>query len=270
MALKIKVGKKEDEQDELPTDEVDDIETPIEADDSDELLNAKLEAAELRGKLSVLQKAAPDPRNNHEQTKLTVFQDANTLSDEDFQKKYNMQKYMATAAVLEQENRRTKSETQQELAEARASSELSARYGTEYFRFKDQIEDTLGDLAPEVRQDPKRLAKHLERTFKALSSEAPKPKPKVVNANDRRQVVSDFDKPTGERGARKAAEDDAAPDEIEEQYRPLAKAVGLSSESERVKYKAMVDAGEFVPMDLGGGIRFADPAKGFERVEASK
>lgn len=269
MALTLKLGKKEEEVDELAADP-NEIDEPIAPTDSEELLNAKLEAAELRGKLSVLQKVQPAQRNNYEQTKITVFQDANTLSDDDFQRKYNMAKHMATASVLEQENRMTKQETKQELAEARASSELSARYGTEYFKFKDQIEDTLNDLSSEVRQDPKRLAKHMERVYKSIATERPLTKAKPISSEDiRRKITPDFEKPTPEAQARKAAED-AASDEIEDQYRPLARAVGLSSESERVKYKAMVDGGEFVPMELGGGVTFSDPAKGFERAAAVK
>lgn len=273
MALKVKVKSKseEEEVDELENEEGEEVDgADVVEDDDDEATRLKIENAEMRGKLSVLQKAQGNPHSNHEQVKLQVFQDANNLSDEDFHKKYNMQKHMATASVLERENAMTKAETKQELAEARASSELSAKYGPEYFRHKEQIEETLADLSPEVRQDPKRLAKHMERVFKAVSTERPNAKPKSVkDGEDRRKVVKDFEKPTPDADARKGDEEEDK-DEIEEQFRPLAKAVGIQTESERLHYKDLIDKGEFVPMELGGGVRFADPAKGFERVEAKK
>lgn len=269
MALTVKVGKKSEEVDDLPIDE----DASVDGGDvveEDEVTRLKIENAEQRGRLSILQKTQSDPRINHEQTKISVFQDANNMDDEAFFNKYRMQKHMATAAVLEQEQRMTKAETRQELAEARASSELSARYGTDYFKYKDQVEETLNDLSPEVRQDPKRLAKHLERTYKALAVDRPTPKPKSVSGDEsRRRITSDFEKPIPESDPRKN-EDLKPKDEIEEQFRPLAKAIGLTSESERVKYKSIVDSGEFVPMDLGGGVSFSDPAKGFERAEKPK
>lgn len=269
--LKVKLGKKsEDEMDELPDEETDEVEGGDVVEEDDELTRLKIENAEQRGRLSVLQKATSAPANNHDQVKLTVFQDANNLSDEDFQTKYKMAKHMATASVLERENAMTKAETRQELAEARASSELSARYGTDYFKYKDQVEDTLADLSSEVRQDPKRLAKHMERVFKAVSGERGAAKPKSVAGDEsRRKVVKDFEPPINDAAGKKPANDEHQ-DEIEEQYRPLAKAIGLSSESERLKFKTICDNGEFVPMELGGGVVFADPAKGFEKVVAAK
>lgn len=271
MALKVKVAKKADEVDELQDEESEEVEgADVVEEEDNEAERLKIENAEMRGKLSVLQ-GSKTTQNNHEQIKLQVFQDANSLSDEDFQTKYKMAKHMATASVLEQENRMSKAETKQELAEARASSELSAKYGPDYFKYKEQVEETLADLSPEVRQDPKRLAKHMERTFKALSTERTPAKPKSVAGDEsRRKIVKDFERPTPEADAREHKEEDQN-DEVEEQFRPLAKAIGITSESERLKYKEIVDKGEFVPMELGGGVVFADPNKGFEkRVEAKK
>lgn len=270
MALTVKVGKKAGELDELPEDETIEVEGADVVDNQDELLNAKLEAAELRGQLKVLKGDQPNGQNSHAQIKQAVFNDANSLSDEDFQTKYRMAKHMATASVLEREGAMTKSEMKQELAEARAASELSGRYGSEYYKHKDKIEETLADLSPEVRQDSKRLAVHMERVYKSLAIDRPKPKTAAEKEEVRRRMTPDFEKPTIEAGNGKDKDENADKDEIEEAYRPLAKAVGLSSETERRKYKAMIDGGEFVPMELGGGVTFSDPVKGFERVAAGK
>lgn len=270
MALTVKVGKKAGELDELPEDETTEVAGADVVENQDELLNAKLEAAELRGQLKVLKGAQPNGQNSHDQIKQAVFNDANTLSDDDFQTKYRMAKHMATASVLEREGALTKSEMKQEIAEARAAAELSSRHGSEYYKHKDQIEETLADLSPEVRQDPKRLAAHMERIYKSLAVDRPKPKTAAEKEEVRRRMTPDFEKPTIDAGAGKDKDGGADKDEIAENDRPLARAVGLSSETERRKYKAMIDGGEFVPMDLGGGVMFSDPLKGFERVTTAK
>lgn len=268
--LTVKVGKKAGELDELPEDETTEVEGADVVENQDELLNAKLEAAELRGQLKAMKGGQPTGQNSHDQIKQAVFNDANTLSDDDFQTKYRMAKHMATASVLEREGAMTKSEMKQELAEAKAASELSGRYGSEYYKYKDKIEETLTDLSPEVRQDSKRLAAHMDRIYKSFAIDRPKPKTAAEKEETRRRMTPDFEKPTIEAGNGKDKQEGGDKDEIEENDRPLARAVGLSSETERRKYKAMIDGGEFVPMDLGGGVTFSDPAKGFEHATATK
>lgn len=275
MALTIK-RPKQGETDELPEDEIEDqdqvenedadadADADVDADEDDgkgedEVTRLKIENAEQRGRLSVLQNQAGvpknDPRTVLQQTKAQVFADANNLSDEDFEGKYRMAKHLATASILEQQSNITEQENKRLNAEARAEAELSARYGADFYRFKGRIEESLEDLSDAARQDPKRLAKHMERQLKSYM--VSKPKSRV---EDRKKVVQDFDAP--QPAGKKPEEKLKKSDDIKEEDRSLANAMGLKSESERLKYM-----NPFVEMNMGDGLVFRDPAKGFEKVE---
>jgi len=122
----------------------------------------------------------------------------------------------------------------------------------------------LDDLSPEVRQDPKRLAKHMERQYLALQSEKRISEPEKVDP--RKRITSDFAKPSVGTVPGERAPVEVESDEIPAEYQPLSKAMGLTSEKERKEMMKRISDGEYVPMNLGGGVVFQDPNKGFEKI----
>jgi hypothetical protein len=262
--MEITVKKKEAEADELPAEEKEVEGADVVAKERERLRQLELENAEMRGKLSVSQPNKPSPVDQFQQQKLRVMTDINTLDDETFERTYKMPKHSASMAMFERENEMTRAESKRAIAEAEAKAEMSAKYGSNFYAIKAQIEDSLDDLSPEVRQDPKRLAKHMERQYMALQSERRINEPEKIEP--RKKIVSDFAKPGvgSVPGEKPPVEPET--DEIPAEYQPLSKAMGITSEKERKEMMKRISDGEYVPMNLGGGVVFQDPNKGFEKV----
>jgi hypothetical protein len=92
-----------------------------------------------------------------------------------------------------------------------------------------------------------------------LEKENPTPLKKKQEADPmRRKIVDDFHKPNQDpnKGADKKNSDELAPELAE-----VGKRFGITTESERKKFSS-----PYIPMDLGGGYKFEDPKKGFEKV----
>lgn len=227
----------------------------------------EIENAELRGRADALKEVAvpgkKDSNSANEAWKATVLQDVNGMADDDFRMKYRCEKYQATSAILEHEFKTSSSQQKQQIAELRAENRLSAKYGKDFFELKSEIDEVVAMAAPEVRQDPDRLSKLMERAYLASSKDrkpaAAKPAGQP-NGGDVRRIVSNFEKPTPapSGGSRKEPETDLLP----ENYRKLGGAFNLKSEKER---KELMES-DYVPMNLGGGLVFRDPAKGVEKV----
>ena len=262
--MEVKLKKKEEvevEEDSLPADDTPKINREHEL---------ELELAEKRGELKALKNNAnPTGQMSIEQTKQLVFGDINNLTDEDFQKKYKTSKHAASMTVMDADNRQTKAEAKQLHAEAISTSSLSAKYGTDFYKFKNQILEDVNDLADTAKQDPEKLQRWMERQYLALSKDEGRPIQKK-STDDRRKVVEDFEKPTVEVDGKKEI-DNPANDEIKDVVPPdsdisdqrLAHSMGLHSEKERKQYadKNLI----YVDMELGDGYHFGDPKRGFER-----
>lgn len=272
MALKIKLPKEDviEEQDELPgeIENQEEEEVVVKDTHAEEALRLKLENAELRGKLSVTQKVErpADALTLHEQAKAKVFSDINMYTDDQFEQIYKMPKSQASITMLDRENALTKAETKRLHAESEAKSEMGAKYGTEFYKYKAEIEEAVEDLSEEARKDPKRVARFMETKFLSLQrEEKPAPRPGSVKGDEgRRKVVNDFDKPNPQQDETLAKKQEKL-DVIAEGDRALAKSMGITSEKERLSYMT-----DFVPMKLGGGIWLKDPNKGFEKIEPTK
>lgn len=264
MALTFK--KKEEEIDELPPEEGTD---PVK-ESEDEKHRLELENAELRGRMAERDKfEKKEPTvDTHEINKQRILADSNNMTDEDFEKIYKMPKHQAVAYTLDQDNRRTKYESKKAIAEAEAKTEMAAKYGADFYRFKNECESALEDLSPEARQDPKKVAAYMERIYRGLSTEKTKsPTGKEVDSS-RKKIVSDFEKPKPD--AEKVKKELTDEDLVEEQHRPLANVLGLRSEKERKEMMELQAKGGYIPMNMGGGKWFKDPSRGFEKVAAEK
>jgi 3,4-dihydroxy-2-butanone 4-phosphate synthase len=267
----MKLLKKEDvidEQQDLPKEDEEDVVVSKQTDREREL---ELELAEQRGENKALKalRAKGDGNSNQpmsiEQTKNLVFTDSNNLSDEDFKKKYNQTKHGAIMTVMDADNRQTKTEAKNLHAEAIAVSELSSRIGSDFYKFKDQILEEATDLSESARQDPAKLKRWMEGRYAALSTTMPTRK---SSTDDRRKVVADFEPPTRKEEAPIKKEavgeiEDEVPAESDISNRVLAKHMGITTKEEQKKYGST----PYVDMDLGGGYRFSDPKRGFEKVE---
>lgn len=222
----------------------------------------EIENAEMRGRLSVIDEQKRTVNTNStEQIKAKVMGDVNGLEDDKFQELYHMTKSQAVAAIYEQENKQSRVEMRRATAEAEANSEMGIKYGSEYYRFKNQIDESIADLSDEARTDPKRLAKHKERMFLSLQKET------AIRSNkddSRKKIVNDFEPPTPPIDKKN---EEIKNEEIPDKYRSLTKVFGLKDEKERKEYMQMIKDGSFVPMDMGGGMVFRHPDRGFEVAE---
>jgi hypothetical protein len=266
--MKIEIPKKDEvinEEDVLPQDEV--IEEPKNREHE-----LEVELARKEGELAGLKKSTPavNPQNSLEQTKQIVFADTNNLSDEDFHKKYNMNKHGAMMTVMDQENKLTKAESRQMQADIAADQALAGRYGQDFYKFQDKIREGVADLSEEVRQDPVRLQKAKERLYLASVSEMKRVGP-AKDDPTRRKIVTEFEKPKPDpikqpKESADAVFSDDVPTGSDTSDSKLARNMGLTSKEEAKNYQK-----EYVPMNLGGGYKFEDPKRGFERdVDADK
>lgn len=260
--MEITLKKKEDENNEDENNELppkdEDIKTPsIE----EEKRRLELENAEMKGRLSALkEQPRPQPTNTHEQTKQRVYADAAGMDDENFQKVYGMSKDQAKLTIVEREAAMSRTESRRAMAEAEAKTEMATKYGTDFYLYKGQVEDAVADLSEEVRSDPSRLSKAVERIYLGLRKDSKAPS----KEDPRKKIVSDFSPPTPSIDAEKKP--DAK--EIPEAYKPLSKVFGIKDETERQELMKTIKEGEYVPMNMGGGIWFKHPDRGFERVES--
>lgn len=246
------------EEDTDATSDLDEI-TDDEEENSDEdsTLNLKLEKARLEGEIKALRGDKSKPADQKRQYIQQVHADL-ALDDEAFQTKYRgYNKAQVVAAVHEE----TSADSNSKISRLEAKNSLSRKYD-DFVEFEDEIDEALADASPAVLQDSARLKKFMERQYVALSKEAektrlPKPKGKASKEEPVKRIVQDFHKPTPKSGKES---DEGGDDEIKEEHRELAKKFGLHSESQRKKYMS-----DFIPMDLGGGVRFEDPKKGFEK-----
>jgi hypothetical protein len=275
MEIKRPVKEEVEEKDELPGGSEED--KAIEIKKTDRERELEIELAEKRGELKALQKnAAPsNPTLTHEQTKQLVFADINNMSDEDFRKKYNQTKHAASMIVMDQDNRLTKAEAKTLHAEAEATGELGAKFGSDFYNFKDQILANIEDLSESARQDPVKLKRWMETQYLAMSKDAGREVQRKDTA--RRKIVQDFEKPIIQEPHKPSEEQndeikDEIPAESDISDRALARHMNLFSEKERKELAK--DNLIYVDMDLTGRdpsatekIRFHDPKKGFERVK---
>lgn len=262
--MKIEIPKKEEvvnEEDVLPQDEVV-VEEPKNREHE-----LELELARKDGLIEGMKKSnpsAPDPKAALEQTKGIVFADTNNLTDEQFRDKYKMTKHGAMMTVMDQENKMTKAESRQMQADIAADQALAGRYGQDFYKFQDKIREGVADLSEEVRQDPVRLQKAKERLYLASVSEMKRVGP-AKDDPTRRKIVTDFVKPTPDpvKQPRESADvnfSDDVPAGSDTSDSKLAKNMGLTSKEDAKNYQK-----EYVPMNLGGGYKFEDPKRGFER-----
>lgn len=267
--MKVKLGDEDvteeviDETTELPNGDGGDQpivdETPN--DNEARIRELEIEKARLEGQNSVLSRApvAPAQADHLKNYKQVVWTDVNALSDEEFETKHKMPKYKATAAISEAEidqNRR-------ELTETRVEARLAAKYGKDYLEVKSEVDEMIKDASPEVRQDPERLAKFAERCLQAAIKS--KPAEVIVTKGapvNRSKITSGFDKPNA--GGQPKAKENLT-DEIDPSYRTIGRAFGLNSEKERKELMA----NDYVPMELGAGVSFRDPDKGFEKAKSA-
>lgn len=253
--MKIKVGEepvvdeKTEEVDELPGNDGGDQpiadETP--KDLSERLRQSELERARLEGEVRARREINSAPtvsKDSGAQVKQQVWADMNSMSDEDFEAKWKTKKYLATAALAEQDS----VQHRQQIAELRAENRLSAKY-RDYFEVKDAINDVVASASPEVRQDPDKLAKLMETAYLAATRDK-KPEPRAAGGSvNRARITNAFETPT------KKTEPEpkkVETDELSEEYRAIGAAFGIESEKERQRLMAS----HVVEMDLGNGSIF--------------
>lgn len=201
------------------------------------------------------------PQQSFQQLKTMVWTDVNTLTDDQFFEKHKMEKFKATAAIAESESAKQR----QELAETRVEARLAAKYGKEFYELKPEIDEMLLDASLEVRQDPVRLEKFLEKSFLASQKNKPVEQERKGGPVNRSRINGGFEKPVPRAGARQV-ESEEEKDLIAPELRGLARSFGITSEKER----ASLASSNYVDMDLGGGWRYSDPSRGFEKVESGK
>lgn len=256
--MAIEFEKKKDEVEELPKEDEKEVVSSID----EEKRRLEIENAELRG----FKKATEEKKTErssaqtaHEQTKARVGADMVNMDDDKFQEIYKMNKSEARSLMAQKDSDLSREENKRLMAEAEAKVEMATKYGASFYQYKNQVEEAVADLSEDVRSNPARLAKAMERLYLGFQKEGPIQKKESL---DRKKIVSDFEKPTPSIPVEKKESE-----EIPEQYRPLSKVFGIRDEKERKDLMRTIANGEFVPMDMGGGYWYKDPAKGFEKVE---
>jgi len=109
-------------------------------------------------------------------TKSRVMSDVGQMDDERFQEVYKMSKAEARIQVQEQDSYRAQVKSNERTARIEAESRLAMKYGQDFGEVAGDVRKFVAELSPEVRQDPDRLERALEREFKLIRSEKPKPK----------------------------------------------------------------------------------------------
>lgn len=222
----------------------------------------EIEKARLEGENNALKKlnapAVGGASSQEEQWKQRVLADVNSMPDEDFKTKYNCEKHQATSAVIAYDQ----SKTDQRVSQLQAENRLMSQYGADFNKFQGDIDAAVADASPEVRKDPVRLAKVMERALLAARSGAPAPAAPRAPANpggnpvDRKRITN-FDKPNDPSPAPRGTQ--TAADEVPSEFREVGRHFKITSEKER--QDLMKD--DFVEIDFGGGVKFRDPKDGF-------
>jgi hypothetical protein len=263
---------KQDDPKEEITEQLPPEEPEVKEPEKDPVKELELENAKLKGMLEAKTQPVPQPiqtvdseQARYQNTKQTVLNDAQALSVEDFEEKYKMSKAEAKVHFTTYELELERAKNAENMAILRAENQVVKKYGEKYSKYQDKIEATIKDLSPSVRQDPQRLAQHMETILKAQMSEerdetpAPKPAKKEGEPMNRKIIDSGFNKPN-------VVPDDVTPnksksDEIEPELRGLAKQFGITSEKERKKFmEAEIDVA------YGGGKWFTK--NGIETVKS--
>lgn len=231
---------------------------------SDPIQKLSLENAELKGRLSALESiqksspGAPQTIDQQEAWKNQALQDINILDDEEFQTKYKHQKFQVNSAILQYDFNKQTVEQKRQLAELRAENSLMSKY-QDFSEYRSAVQDAVDDSSIEVRQDPARLQKVMERAYLAASRENPVSPKRKEDSMERRMIQSQFEKPRPKNdGIPSKVETDKIPPE----FSPICKAFGLTSEKERQELMKSDD----VETHYGDGIVFRDREKGFEKV----
>jgi len=275
MKVKIKKDQEEDlDKDLNATDEEEDLITN--QDDQEEDNSPKkserdleLENAKLQGKVEALsqkskQNSAQSEVDKQEQLKAQVINHIDTLSDEDFEKSYNMSKVKAYKAISDHDRQLTETRSAESNARLEAKTDLVDKYGKSFQKYKYQIEDAIQDASPEVRKDPKRLYRFMEREFLALSSsDRDKNRPKNNDKDDKmnKRIVRDFSPPTpkDDISSRKSEEDED--DFKSESDRELAGKFGFET------HKQLKEArGNYIDIDVGAGMKFTHDGHGGVKI----
>ena len=275
------VADEKDEKEIISEEKIDDkVEDAVVGDEQDERdlelenarLKAKLEAhEEIRSERPIVTKRDPEDEK-YQQTKSIVLADSGSLDDDSFQEKYKMSKAEAKVHFVNHERERDSNKHNEDMAFLRAENIITKKYEEEYSKYENQVSESISDLSPSVRQDPKKLALHIERTIKALKADEPAPKPQRKSAPrkqedgemDKRIVDSGFSKPNIVPDERNIDLDKNKDDEIAESDRSLAAKFGITSEKERLKYKNT----NYIETDYGNGVKFGDPKRGFEKKKS--
>jgi hypothetical protein len=220
----------------------------------------EIENAELRGKASAFETISKNSISSKEPTqadqwKSTALADINGLNDDDFQTKYKYSKLQVNSAILQNDFQTQTVAQNQKFAKIEAENKIVTKH-PDFFEYSKEIQDAIDEVAPEVRQDPERLAKVMERAYLAAS----KGSTKKENVVERKHITTGFEKPSPKREVSKQNDND----EIPEEFSKTCKAFGLTSEKER---KSLMES-IYVETNFGNGIVLRDPEKGFEKIGA--
>lgn len=232
---------------------------------------AEIELAEARGRMSALSEKKQEPQpasqedQQYERTKGIIMNDVTSLDDETFVKKYNMDKSGVRLHYMEFDRSRDSQRTQSEMAQMRVENTLLTKHGATYAKYKADIAEAVSEASLEVRRDPARLEKFMERAFMALSRDEKKEESttrteKKGGDGMQRRIVSDFEAPSGNR-VEKDASKKVEKDDLEGEDLEVGRHFGIFTKSERKKYE-----GKYLEMNFGNGVTFKDPNRGFEKV----
>lgn len=239
----------------------------------DKTRDLELELAEAKGRLSVLESkktesSTPQISSEEDQyykAKAIVMGDMSSLDDESFGKKYNMDKANVRLHYVEYERNMDRQKNQEQIARMQAENDVLSKYGKNFAKYRSDVTQAIDEASPEVRRDPTRLAKFMERTYLAFSrddkddtSEQKSTKQKEKGESMRR-IVNDFDAPSASSDKNKGRKEEN--DDLEGEDLEVGRHFGIRTKSEREKY-----AGKYLEMNMGGGVIFKDPKIGFEKV----
>ena len=222
----------------------------------------ELENAELKGKVEAFQTIAKSTEKSNstaskdeETWKNAALNDINILSDEEFIAKYKNNKMQVNTALLQYDFQKQTASQRQQISELRAENRMTAKYSN-FSEYKDQIQEAMNDAAPEVKQDPERLTKVMERAYLAALNN-PSTKNKEVPMDRRSIQTTNFEKPRAHVDKKQENSD-----EIPVEYAPICNAFGIRSEKERQQY---LNTDE-IETQFGNGYVLRDSKKGFEKV----
>lgn len=246
------IEKEEIAQEEAVAEPIQAVEEPI-VDEKETSRKLEIENAKLKGIVEGIEKAnKPVSRETPQDNwKAVALSDINVLNDEEFETKYKHSKIQATTAIIQYDDQKRDLSTNQKFAKIEAENKLLRKY-PDLDEHSREIQEAIDDASPEVKQDPERLSKVIERAY--LASKPTQPKGEKV---ERKQIQSNFEKPTQRAIAPKVEND-----EIPVEFREVNRKFGITSEKER---KALMESDD-VPTEFGNGIIFRNSEKGFEKI----